>query len=60
MMSNFIVKFAPIDTTVYIYEVEAENEAAAHLNALDDFRMDIGYDMSKDFECINVEEFTDD
>ena len=59
-MCNFIVKFAPIDTTVYVYEVEAENEAAAHLNALDDFRMDIGYDMSKDFECINVEEFTDD
>ena len=59
-MPNFIVKFAPIDTTVYVYEVEAENEAVAHLSALDDFRMDIGYDMSKDFECINVEEFTDD
>ena len=59
-MPKFIVRFAPIDTTVYVYEVEAENEAAAHLNALDDFRMDIGYDMSKDFECINVEEFTDD
>tara|TARA_R100001086_G_C11832309_1_gene256903 strand:+ start:645 stop:824 length:180 start_codon:yes stop_codon:yes gene_type:complete len=58
-MPRFIVRFAPIDTTVYVYEVEAENETAAHYNALDDFRMDIGYDMSKDFECINVEEFTD-
>ena len=55
-MPKFTVRFAPIDTTVYVYEVEAENEAVAELNALDDFAMDIGYDMSKDFECLGAEE----
>ena len=59
-MPKFIVRFAPIDTTVYVYEVEAENEAAAHLNALDDFRMDVGYDMSKDFECLGAEMYAEE
>ena len=55
-MPNFIVKFAPVDTTVYVYEVEAEDEAVAEVYALNDFRMDVGYDMSKDFECLGAEE----
>ena len=58
-MPKFTVKFAPIDTTVYVYEVEAEDEAVAELNELEDFRMDIGYDMSKDFECLGAEEIDD-
>lgn len=37
---------------VYTYEVEAENADAAKLTAHDDFMIDVGYDMSKDFKCI--------
>ena len=59
-MSTFIVKFAPISDVVYEYEVEAKDEFVAELNALDDFRMDVGYDISKDFECVNVEEIDDE
>ena len=59
MMPNYIVKFAPIKETVYTYYVEAEDEASAQLDVMDDLRMDVGYDMSKDFECINVEEHDD-
>ena len=58
-MRNFIVKFTPSGAPVFVYEVEAEDEAVAELNALDDFRMDIGYDMSKDFECLGAEEIDD-
>ena len=59
-MPKYIVKFAPISETVYTYEVEAEDEVMAQLDATDDFRMDVGYDMSKDFECIDVEEQSDE
>lgn len=59
-MPKYIVKFAPISETVYAYEVEAENEGIAQIDAMDDFRMDVGYDMSKDFECIAVEEQSDE
>ena len=59
-MANYIVKFAPIRETVYTYYVEAEDEVSARLDALDDFRMDVGYDTSKDFECINIEEHDED
>lgn len=59
-MARFIVKFAPISDVVYTYEVEAHHEFVAELNALDDFRMDVGYDISKDFECVNVEEIDDE
>ena len=58
-MRNFIVKFTPSGTPVYVYEVEAEDEAVAELKALDDFRMDVGYDLSKDFECLGAEEIDD-
>ena len=59
-MPKYIVKFAPISETVYVYEVEAENEGIAQIDAMDDFRMDVGYDTSKDFECIAVEEQSDE
>ena len=59
-MSTFIVKFAPISDVVYEYEVEAQDDFVAEFIALDDFRNDIGYDRSKDFECINVEKENDD
>ena len=59
-MPKYIVKFALISETVHAYEVEAENECIAQIDAMDDFRMDVGYDMSKDFECIDVEEQSDE
>lgn len=59
-MPKYIVKFAPISESIYRYEVEAENEGIAQIDALDDFRMDVGYDTSKDFECIDVEEQSDE
>lgn len=55
-MPKYTVKFAPIKQTVYTYYVDAEDEGIAQIDALDDFRMDVGYDTSKDFECIDVEE----
>jgi hypothetical protein len=59
-MPKYIVKFAPISESIYSYEVEAEDEVMAQLDATDDFRMDVGYDTSKDFECIAVEEQSDE
>ena len=58
-MRNFIVKFTPSGAPVFVYEVEAEDEAVAEQKALDDFRMDVGYALSKDFECIGAEEIDD-
>lgn len=59
-MPKYTVKFAPIKQTVYTYYVDAEDEGIAQIDALDDFRMDVGYDTSKDFECIDVEEHSDE
>ena len=55
-MAIFKVTFTPHDILEYTYEVEADNEEEACSQALDDFRMDVGYDKSKDFIISDVEE----
>lgn len=54
-MAIFKVTFTPHDILEYTYEVEADNEEFACSQALDDFRMDVGYDKSKDFIISDVE-----
>lgn len=58
-MAIFKITFTPHDILEYTYEVEADNEELACLQALDDFRMDVGYDKSKDFIISNSEEETE-
>jgi|TARA_B100001057_G_C22205977_1_gene702715 hypothetical protein len=55
-MTIFKVTFIPHNTLEYTYEVEADNEELACSQARDDFRMDVGYDKSKDFIISDVEE----
>lgn len=52
----FQVTFAPIGNITYTYEVEVNDENNAEDVARDEFRMDIGYDRSKDFEIVGVKE----
>jgi|TARA_R100000084_G_scaffold107419_2_gene67375 hypothetical protein len=54
-MTTYKVSFTPYDTLTYTYEVEASDEDDACDKAMEDFRFDIGYDRSKDFEISNVE-----
>ena len=54
-MTTYKVSFTPCDTLTYTYEVEASDEDDACDKASEDFRFDIGYDRSKDFEINNVE-----
>tara|TARA_B100000287_G_C20013115_1_gene535413 strand:- start:44 stop:223 length:180 start_codon:yes stop_codon:yes gene_type:complete len=54
-MTTYKVSFTPYDTLTYTYEVEASDEDDACDKAREDFRFDIGYDRSKDFEISNVE-----
>jgi len=54
------VSFTPNDTLTYTYEVEASNEDDACDKARHDFRYDIGYDKSKDFEISNLTEIEED
>lgn len=58
-MAIFKITFTPHDILEYTYEVEADNEELACLQALDDFRMDVGYDKSKDFIISDAEEETE-
>ena len=57
---KFRVTFAPIGSLSYTYEVEVNDENNAYDVARQDFKMDIGYDRSKDFEIVGVEEIKDD
>tara|TARA_Y100000401_G_C8278477_1_gene202126 strand:- start:598 stop:792 length:195 start_codon:yes stop_codon:yes gene_type:complete len=52
----FKVTFAPSESLIYTYEVEVNDPNNAEAVALEEFRMDIGYDRSKDFEIIACEE----
>tara|TARA_B100000575_G_C22884721_1_gene515209 strand:- start:44 stop:229 length:186 start_codon:yes stop_codon:yes gene_type:complete len=55
-MPRYKVTFAPHDVLSYTYEVEVDDPNNAHFVAMDDFRFDIGYDRSKDFDVVGVEE----
>ena len=57
---KFKVTFAPIGSLCYTYEVEVNDENNAEAVARDEFKMDIGYDRSKDFEIVGVEEIKKD
>ena len=57
---KFKVTFAPIGSLSYTYEVEVNDENNAYDVARQDFKMDIGYDKSKDFEIVGMEEIKDD
>ena len=57
---KFVVTFAPIDTLNYKYKVEVNDENNVYDVARKDFQMDIGYDRSKDFEIVGVEEIKDE
>jgi|TARA_B100000035_G_C20965472_1_gene538554 hypothetical protein len=59
-MATYKVTFAPHDTTKYVYEVEVDDPNNAEFVGWDEFRFDIGYDKSKDFELVSVEEVKDD
>ena len=56
----FKVTFAPSESLIYTYEVEVNDPNNAEAVARDEFKMDIGYDRSKDFEIVGVEEIKND
>jgi len=61
------VTFAPHDTITYTYNVAVDDSnddvndgVKAELEAWDRFRYDIGYDYSKDFDVVSIQEESDD
>ena len=59
-MTRYKVTFAPHGTPTYTYEVEVDDPNNAEFVGRDEFRLDIGYDKSKDFELVSVEELKND
>tara|TARA_A100001515_G_scaffold32136_2_gene25046 strand:+ start:2628 stop:2819 length:192 start_codon:yes stop_codon:yes gene_type:complete len=57
---EFTVSFAPSGSLIYKYTVKVNDPNNAEAVALEEFRMDIGYDRSKDFEIISCEEKKND
>jgi hypothetical protein len=56
----YTVSFIPFDTLQYDYVVEAKDEDEAYEKGKEEFIEAIGYDASKDWECSDVEEKTDE
>ena len=58
--TQYRVSFIPYETLQYDYVVEAKNKNEAQDLANKELQFSIGYDASKDWECSNVEEVSDD
>ena len=58
--TQYRVSFIPYETLQYDYVVEAKNEDEAQDLANEELIMAIGWDASKDWECSNVEEVSDE
>ena len=58
--TQYRVSFIPYETLQYDYVVEAKNQDEAQDLANEELIMAIGRDASKDWECSNVEEVSDD
>jgi hypothetical protein len=57
---EYRVSFIPFETLQYNYVVEAKDEDDAVDLAYWELKMAIGRDASKDWECSNVEEVSDE
>ena len=55
---EYIVSFAPSDYLEYVFSVDAEDEYDARRKGREELQWSIGWDASKDFDCVSAE--TDD
>ena len=58
--TQYRVSFIPYETLQYDYVVEAKNEDEAQDLANKELQFSICYDASKDWECSNIEEVSDE
>jgi hypothetical protein len=56
----YTVSFIPFDTLQYDYFVEAKDENEAYTKGKQELIEAIGYDASKDWECSDIEEASDE
>jgi hypothetical protein len=57
---EYTVSFMPFDTLQYDYVVEAKDEDEAYEKGKEELIEAIGYDASKDWECSDVKEVSDE
>ena len=55
---EYIVSFAPSDYLEYVFSVDAEDEYDARRKGREELQWSIGWDASKDFDCVSAK--TDD
>ena len=60
VVKNYQVSFAPHSEIAYTFEVDAKDADEAQELASYDFKLDIGYDRYKDFECVKIETFNEE
>ena len=58
--TQYKVSFIPYETLQYDYVVEAKDEDEAYDKGRDELRYAIGRDASKDWECLDIEEVSNE
>ena len=58
-MATYAVKFPPIETFSMTYHVDCDDPNNVEFVAMDDLRVDIGYDQAKSFEVSSIRKITD-
>ena len=57
-MATYAVKFTPIETFSMTYHVDCDDPNNVEFVAMDDLKMDIGYDQAKSFQVESIRRIT--